>query len=159
MGDPVSTPAHGGVPPVMVIDTSMAMRCFLDPEPNRDAALALLESMKEGHCIGVVPVTWGLEVANVLLGKVKSKILSQEDMEKIKVELTKLPFMSDSDTYRHVLTTTLTLAQTHTLKVNDASFLELAQRLGVALATYDKALFEAAVSEGITVFPPQLPEP
>ncbi|KKZ10782.1 MAG: hypothetical protein TH68_09830 [Candidatus Synechococcus spongiarum 142] len=37
-------------------------------------------------------------------------------------------------------------------------FLELTQRPGVALATYDKALFEAAASEGITVSPaPQLP--
>ena len=137
----------------------MAMRCFLEPEPDRGAALALLESMKEGNCIGVVPVTWGLEVANVFLGKVKSKILSREDMEKIKIELTKLPFMSDSDTYRHVLTATLSLAQKHNLTVNDASFLELVQRLGVALATYDRALFKAAASEGITVFPARLPEP
>ena len=98
MGDSVSKLVYGDVPPVMVIDTSMAMRCFLEPEPDRSAALALLESMKEGRCIGVVPVTWGLEVSNVLIGKVKSKVLSQEDMEKIKIELTKLPFMSDSDT-------------------------------------------------------------
>lgn len=102
--------------------------------------------MKEGHCIGVVPVTWGLEVANVLPGKVKSKVLGQGDMEKIKTELIKLPFMSDGDTCRHVFTATLSLAQKHSLKVNDASFLELAQRLG-----------KAAAAEGITVFPPQLP--
>ena len=56
--------------------------------------------------------------------------------------------MSDSDIYRHVLTTTPGLAQKHNLKVNDASFLELAQRLEVALATYDKALFGAAASRG-----------
>ena len=141
----------------MVIDTSMTMRCFFGHEPDREAALALLESMKEGHCIGAIPVTWGLEVANVLVAAVRRKILSQEGMEKIKVELTKLPFMSDSDTYRHVLTATLSLAQKHNLKVNDASFLELAQRLGVALTTYDRALFEAAASEGVTVFPARLP--
>ena len=104
-----------------------------------------VDGIRKDH-IGVVPVTWGLEVANVLIGKVKGKVLSQEDMEKIKIELTKLPFMSDSDTYRHVLTATLSLAQKHHLKVNDASFPELAQRLGVALATCDKALFDAGTS-------------
>ena len=156
MGGPVKHTIQGGVPPVMVIDTSMAVRCFVEEE-NRDHADALLKSMKEGHCIGVVPVTWGLEVVNVLLGKVRREDFSQELMEKIRIELTKLPFMSDSDTYRHMLTTTLSLAQKHSLKAGDASFLELAQRLGVALATYDKALFKAAASEGVTVFPPQLP--
>ena len=158
MGDPVSKLVYGDVPPVMVIDTSMTMGYVFGHESDRDAALALFEGMKEGCCIGVVPVTWGLEVANVLTAAVRRKVLSQEDMEEIKMELTKLPFMSDSDTYRHVLTTTLGLAQKHHLKVNDASFLELAQRLGVALATYDKALFEAAAVEGIRVFPAQLPE-
>ncbi len=156
MGDPVKHTIQGGVPPVMVIDTSMAIRCFVEEE-NRGHADALLKSMKEGHCIGVVPVTWGLEVVNVLLGKVRREDFSQELMEKIRIELTKLPFMSDSDTYRHMFTTTLSLAQKHSLKAGDASFLELAQRLGVALATYDKALFKAAASEGVTAFPPQLP--
>ncbi len=73
------------------------------------------------------------------------------------MELRKLPFMSDSDTYRHVFATALSLAQKYSLKVGDASFLELAQRPGVAPAIYDKALSKAAASEEITAFAPQLP--
>ena len=112
-----------------------------------------LQSMKKRKCIGVVPVTWGLEVANVLVGAVRQERLTQEKMENIQVQLTKLPFVSDSGTYRHVLNTNLTLAQKDSLKVNDASFLELAQRLGVPPGTYDDDLAKTAASQGVTVFP------
>lgn len=146
------------VPPVMVIDTSMTMRSFFEYELNRDAAIALPERIKEGNCIGVVPVAWGLEVADVLVMAVKRGKLEPEQMRDIKAQLTKLPFVSDSDTFRHMFSATLALAEKRSLRMADASFLELAQRLGAALGTDDKALFNAAVAEGVTVFPPQLPD-
>ena len=49
MGNLVSKLVHGGVPPVMVIDTSMTMGYVFGHESDRDAALALFESMKEGR--------------------------------------------------------------------------------------------------------------
>ena len=130
----------------MVIDTSMIMRYFFEDEGNREAAVAFLKSMKAGNCIGVVPAMWGVEVANVLAAAVRNKRLEPEDMEKISESLTKLPFVSDSETHHHALTATLALAKQYGLKAQDTSFLELAQRLGLSLATYDKALSDAVAT-------------
>lgn len=47
------------------------------------------------------------------------------------------------------LTTILRLAETHRLTTYDASYLELAMRLGVPLATLDKSLRHAAGEAGV----------
>ena len=158
MGDPLlSEQCRWCVPPIMVIDTSMIMRYFFEDEKNREAAEAVFESMEGGNCIGVVPAMWGVEVANVLVAAVRNERLKPEDVAEISESLTKLPFVSDSETHRHALTATLAMAKQYGLKAQDASFLELAQRLGISLATYDEALSDAAVEAEITVFPPRLP--
>jgi len=46
----------------------------------------------------------------------------------------------------------LAVARLYKLAANDATYLELAQRTGSALATFDRKLAEAAHSAGIEVF-------
>jgi predicted nucleic acid-binding protein len=46
----------------------------------------------------------------------------------------------------------LALARERQLTVYDAAYLELAIREGLPLATLDRALDEAAIAEGVTLF-------
>jgi predicted nucleic acid-binding protein len=48
-----------------------------------------------------------------------------------------------------VLTSAQTVAEKHSLTIYDAIYLELAERLGLPLASNDEALMKAARSEGI----------
>jgi predicted nucleic acid-binding protein len=51
-----------------------------------------------------------------------------------------------------VLQRALSLARSHALTAYDASYLELALRLGAGLATFDRKLAVAARSVGVPVF-------
>ncbi len=56
-----------------------------------------------------------------------------------------------SEDYR-ALTDTLQLACTYRLSAHDATYLELAMRAGLELATLDNALMAAAKAAGVSVF-------
>jgi predicted nucleic acid-binding protein len=60
-----------------------------------------------------------------------------------------LPIHCDQETHDHVLDRTLELADLHRLTVNDATYLELALRLSLPLATLDDGLRQAAQQEGL----------
>ncbi|MGO9423477.1 type II toxin-antitoxin system VapC family toxin [Roseiarcus sp.] len=57
-----------------------------------------------------------------------------------------MPITVDADTDAYAWTTTLRLAERYGLTVYDATYLELAQRRSLPLATLGKALREAAAS-------------
>jgi predicted nucleic acid-binding protein len=58
----------------------------------------------------------------------------------------------DSATFTHALSDTLQLARRYTLSAYDASYLELALRLGMPLATLDVGLQAAAKKAGVKQF-------
>jgi predicted nucleic acid-binding protein len=60
-----------------------------------------------------------------------------------------LPIYCDQETNDHVWDRTLELADRHNLTVYDATYLELAMRLSLPLATLDEDLRKAAQREGV----------
>ena len=58
----------------------------------------------------------------------------------------------DEATFEHALSDTLQLARTYKLSAYDASYLELALRLGAPLATLDEDLRRAAEKSGVKKF-------
>ena len=62
-------------------------------------------------------------------------------------------FTTDDNTALHLETTTLSLARTHRLSIFDATYLELAMRLSLPLATFDNGLIRAAQAERIVLLP------
>ena len=60
----------------------------------------------------------------------------------------------DDQTDLHAWHLTLTLSREHALTLYDAAYLELAIRLGLPLATGDRALIAAARSVGVSVLAP-----
>lgn len=59
---------------------------------------------------------------------------------------------ADTDTFAYALTDTLQLARRYLLTAYDASYLELALRLGLPLATLDENLQKAADKAGVEKF-------
>ncbi len=64
-----------------------------------------------------------------------------------------LPIVIDEQTPIHALSTVLELARSERLSAYDASYLELAMRRGVPLATKDDDLAKAARRVGVTLLP------
>ncbi len=67
--------------------------------------------------------------------------------------LAELPIEIDAETADHVWHATVDLAAKHSLTVYDATYLELAMRKRLPLATLDQDLMAAARAEGLTVLP------
>ena len=99
----------------------------------------------------IVPPLWRLQVANALQRAVRRRRIDRTWRDNALSELGALPIDIDRDGEAHTWTATLTLADTHDLTLYDATYLELAQRRRLPLATLDGALRNAATQLGITV--------
>jgi predicted nucleic acid-binding protein len=96
-----------------------------------------------------VPSLWRIEVANILAQGVLRGRISFARRNGALADLSRLPIFDDSETALHVWGATLVLADNHRLTVYDATYLELALRLSLPLATLDEDLRRAAQSEGL----------
>jgi predicted nucleic acid-binding protein len=135
-----------------VLDTSVTMRWFFGDGKAQELAYAgkVLDAMKEGSAH--VPVTWGLEVANVI-ARAEAKDLVTEARSGAFLELLEgVEIVVDAATFSHALSDTLQLARRYKLSAYDASYLELALRLGVPLVTLDQDLQKAARKAGVKRF-------
>lgn len=135
-----------------VLDNSVTMRWFFgDGKPLELAyAAKVLDAMQEAKAR--VPMTWGLEVANVI-AKAEEKSLVTEARSGAFLEMLEdLEIEVDAATFAHALSDTLQLARRYTLSAYDASYLELALRLGLPLATLDEDLQKAAKKAGVKRF-------
>jgi predicted nucleic acid-binding protein len=127
-----------------VLDASVAVSwCFHDEQDARaDASFTLLED----EAAALVPLLWWFEVRNAaILGIRRGRITEAETatffarLEKLMIEFAPLPDAG----------AVFALARRHHLTFYDASYLELAMRERIALATLDQALARAAVTEGV----------
>lgn len=92
----------------------------------------------------IVPALWPIELGNVLLVATKKGRIAKSDWPGIRKILASLPIEVDSETSERVLSHTLPLAHKHGLSVCDATYLELAMRLSLPLATFDRQLRTAS---------------
>jgi len=132
-----------------VLDTSVTMRWFFGDGKPQELAYAgkVLDAMKDANAH--VPVTWRLEVANVI-AKAEAKALVTEARSGAFLEMLEgVDIEVDAATFAHALSDTLQLARRYKLSAYDASYLELALRLGIPLATLDEDLQKAARKAGV----------
>jgi len=135
-----------------VLDTSVTMRWFFGDGKPQELAYAgkVLDAMKDANAF--VPVTWGLEVANVI-AKAEAKGLVTEARSGAFLEMLEgVDIEVDVATFARALSDTLQLARRYKLSAYDASYLELALRLGIPLATLDEDLQKAARKAGVKKF-------
>jgi predicted nucleic acid-binding protein len=124
-----------------VIDASIAACWAFDDEDHPVAALAL-ERIRGDEAL--VPSLWWFEVRNTLIVNERRGRLTEADVTVFLRGLARLGVTIDRTPDEAAI---LTLARRHRLTVYDASYLELAQREGVLLATLDTDLVNAARGE------------
>jgi len=133
-----------------VIDASVALAWCFDDEATA-ATHALLDRFEDEHA--AVPALWHLELANALaVGERRRRITSARTSEFIAL-IGGLPIVIDEQTPHLALSTLLDLARSERLSAYDASYLELAMRRGMPLATKDDDLANAARRVGVTLLP------
>lgn len=124
-----------------VLDASVAACwAFLDEE-HPIAALAFARIRAEE---GVVPSLWWFEIRNILIVNERRKRIAESDSAAFLQALSRLPIRIDRAPDEPGV---LRIARTRRLSVYDASYLELARREGVPLATLDRTLANAAREE------------
>ncbi len=135
-----------------VLDNSVTMRWFFgDGKPSElTFAARVLDALRTDSAI--VPVTWGLEVANVI-ARAEARALVTEARSGEFLELLEgVSIEVDAATFAHARSGTLQLARRYHLSAYDASYLELALRRGLPLATLDQELLRAAKKAGVKRF-------
>ncbi|NWG72680.1 MAG: type II toxin-antitoxin system VapC family toxin [Parvularculaceae bacterium] len=125
-----------------VADSSVGV-AWAVPAQASAAADELLDRMAAGTPL-VVPALWPFEVANSLLVLLRRKKLLAAERDRAIAALARLPLVVDDDGPRLALGTISELAAEHGLSVYDATYLELAVRRKLPLASRDEALRKAA---------------
>lgn len=131
-----------------VVDNSVVMAwCFADEGGDyADRILGKFESS-----LALVPAIWPLEVGNVLIVGEKQKRLTEADTIRFLALLSQLPIMVEQETPDRMLKEIIALAREHDLSTYDASYLDLAMRSGLPIATLDIALIKAAQNSSVVV--------
>ena len=133
-----------------VLDSSVALAWALPDESNPILDPLFDQLMTE---IIMVPPVWSLEIGNVLLVAVKRGRLTVRDMNYLIKEFRGLPVEIDAMSMEVSLDETLMLAKKYELTTYDASYLELAKRREMPLATLDNKLRKACSSAKIKLLP------
>ncbi|MEW6264358.1 MAG: type II toxin-antitoxin system VapC family toxin [Thermodesulfobacteriota bacterium] len=124
-----------------VLDNSVVMRwCFEDA--TGDYAELVLEALESSEA--VVPAIWPLEIGNALITAERKKRLSQADTIRFLALVNELPITVEQESPDRMMKEIVALARAHHLSTYDASYLDLAMRAGLPLATQDTALRRAA---------------
>jgi predicted nucleic acid-binding protein len=124
-----------------IIDNSVVMAwCFQDETSQyADHILDRLELST-----GFVPSIWPLEVCNVLLVAERKKRIGEADSTRFIALLSELPIIVEQEPPERMLKEIFALARKHNLSSYDASYLDLAMRKGLPIATLDKNVLAAA---------------
>jgi predicted nucleic acid-binding protein len=124
-----------------VVDNSIVMTwCFEDEASEyADTVLDNLETST-----GFVPSIWPFEVCNVLLVAERKQRIGEADSTRFITLLADLPILVEQEPPERMLTEIFSVAREHQLSSYDASYLDLAMRKGLPIATLDKKLRAAA---------------
>jgi predicted nucleic acid-binding protein len=131
-----------------VFDASVTMEWCFDDERTAETD-ALLRRL--GTSPAIVPQLWPLEVANVLALAVRKGRLTSPQRAQFIALLEGSNIHIDSDTASRAFGPTLALAEAHGLTLYDATYLELAERRRLPLATLDRDLRTAATAAGVVL--------
>ncbi len=133
-----------------VLDASMALSWFVDDPvaPDADHTRQLLSK----GWSSVVPRIWQLEMMNGFLKAERRGNLSMVEVDESFAEMQRLEQLSVwPDAGLVSLDDILRYARTLQLTSYDASYVELARREGLPLATLDKSLRAAAAKAGVAL--------
>jgi predicted nucleic acid-binding protein len=135
-----------------VLDASAALSFIFEDEASPYAE-EVMEALKSSSA--VVPLVWPLEVDNAILAAIRRRRIQLADAFRYLTVLDTLMLEIDLEVAREALgQRILELGLTPGLSAYDASYLELAMRRGLPLATQDERLIRAAGAAGIGILQP-----
>jgi predicted nucleic acid-binding protein len=135
-----------------VLDASIAMAWCFEDEATEYADYVLASLMQE---TAIAPAIWPLEVANALWMGQRRGRMTRERLARILATLRPLPVVIAPASLELALDAVLPLARDYGLTSYDASYIELARREGLALASQDARLRAAAQRCGVALVPHQ----
>jgi len=135
--------------PGFVIDASATLPwCFAEEAtPWTEGLLDRLQGGEEAR----VPAHWPIEVMNGLIMAVRRKRIDLERVARFAGDLAALPVRIERPHEPATWNAVVQLAAKHNLTIYDAAYLELAQRIGLPLATLDDDLRKAARAKGASL--------
>ena len=131
-----------------VLDCSVTM-AWMFPDEATEATHRLREALLDTRAF--VPALWPVETANALLVATRRGRIAQDEWPEIRAHLDALPIEVDPVSGSRTWGAALDLANAHGISVYDATYLELAARMRMPLATLDRALRAAARAAGVEV--------
>ena len=139
-----------------VLDASVTLAWGLKDEATAYSVAVLASTNSER---ATVPLIWALEVANVVLVSERRGRLTTVQSAAFLADLAGLPITIDNVDPKIAWGAVLTMARAYGLTAYDASYLELALRLGLPLASQDNRLRAVATQLGIPIFAPGALDP
>jgi predicted nucleic acid-binding protein len=134
----------------LVLDASVALSWFID-KPLAPDAEHPRQLLTRGWAARV-PAIWQLEMLNGFVKAERRRSLSGDEVDESFVEMQRLLATSVRlDVGLASLEDTLALSRSLQVASYDASYIELATREGLPLATLDKGLRAAAVKAGVAL--------
>jgi predicted nucleic acid-binding protein len=136
-----------------VIDNSVVMRWLFGDGASADIDYAnkILGIMQKDGSVAMAPAVWPLEVGNVIVRAESRNLLPEARSAEFLALLQDMAIEIELRSSERALTDTLQLARRHRLSTYDASYLELALREGLPLATNDVNLRKALTRTGGTL--------
>lgn len=133
-----------------VLDNSVTMRWLFGDGAGVDIRYAedVLALFEQEETAALVPAVWPLEVGNVVVRAEAKGLLQEARTIAFLALLRDMAIEVDAASSRSALTDTLQLARRYGLSTYDASYLELALREDLPLATNDAALRKALKKAG-----------
>jgi predicted nucleic acid-binding protein len=139
-----------------VADASVAI-AWVHPSQANAETDAMLDHLAAGGSL-VVPALWPLEVTNALMVLQRRKKLTSDEARSAIEIIRELPAVVDHEAAGIAFTRLVDLASQHELTIYDATYIELASRRQLPLASNDARMKEAAISAGVDLWRRDSPE-
>jgi predicted nucleic acid-binding protein len=130
----------------VIVDSSAVLGLIF---PDEDGAYSEAVVRATGADQGIVPELFWFELRNALLIGERRHRIAPSDTAAFLADLPLLRLEIDHEPPEEVV---FALARSHHLTIYDATYLELAQRRSLPLATIDRALHRAAKATGVSLF-------
>ena len=129
-----------------VLDASLALAWSFDDEaePASDLDIGLVSRDQ-----AIAPSVWAMEVANALVIAERRGRLTRSESTRLATALAALGVEVEPISAQRALSSVLDFARDYELTSYDASYLELAARQGIPLASIDQRLRNAAARAGV----------
>ncbi|MCI0343112.1 MAG: type II toxin-antitoxin system VapC family toxin [Planctomycetales bacterium] len=134
-----------------VADNSVVLAWCIEDEAN-EYTEGVLDSLRDGEAL--VPSIWPLEAANALVTAERRRRADAAKIATIVARLRALPICLVPEPPGRALSEVLSLARAQGLTAYDASYLDLAMREGLTLATQDEPLRRAMARVKVPPFRP-----